>query len=508
MSSNNRTNELIRWMIVATDFAVLNLLVWLFADFHFIVSGWSWELKWVFLLCSNLALLLGELRFSTVAHERMVSAADILRRVIGLVLMQTLIAYVLLKAMNAYIPAGRVMLMFMPPFFALLLLLRFLERWSVKHLRSVGRNTRTVTFIGNDPELQVVYDRLVGEQSRGYRFLGYYADAEMGEWTHARQTRPQGDGAYGGEETAGHGEDGNGEEGTAPREAAPATPLNRLGTLEEFLDRMETAPEELECGDELYVSLSRRDRDTIRRISSFCDRHVIRFYYVPVSVESLGMRLKKEFLDDTELFTTYDIPLNNPVNRTAKRLFDLVLSAVFLVPTAILFPLVYVFIKVQSPGPILFRQRRTGLDGREFDMLKFRSMHVNADADRVQATKDDPRKFPFGSFMRKTNIDELPQFLNVLRGDMSIVGPRPHMLAHTEQYSRLIETYMVRHFVKPGLTGWAQATGFRGETKELWQMEGRVRRDIWYIEHWSLWLDMRIIWLTAKTIFIHDKNAY
>ena len=119
-----------------------------------------------------------------------------------------------------------------------------------------------------------------------------------------------------------------------------------------------------------------------------------------------------------------------------------------------------------------------------------------------------PRKYPFGNFMRKTNIDELPQFLNVLKGNMSIVGPRPHMLAHTEMYSGLIDKYMVRHFVKPGITGWAQVTGFRGETKELWQMEGRVKRDIWYMEHWSIWLDIRIIWLTIKTIFVHDEHAY
>ena len=110
--------------------------------------------------------------------------------------------------------------------------------------------------------------------------------------------------------------------------------------------------------------------------------------------------------------------------------------------------------------------------------------------------------------MRKTNIDELPQFINVLKGDMSVVGPRPHMLAHTDMYSNLIDQYMVRHFVKPGITGWAQVTGYRGETKELWQMEERVKRDIWYMEHWSIWLDIRIVWMTFKTIFIHDKNAY
>ena len=135
-------------------------------------------------------------------------------------------------------------------------------------------------------------------------------------------------------------------------------------------------------------------------------------------------------------------------------------------------------------------------------------MFINREADQMQTTKDDPRKFPFGSFMRKSSIDELPQFWNVLRGDMSIVGPRPHMLAHTEMYSQLINKYMVRHFVKPGITGWAQVNGFRGETKELWQMEERVKRDIWYMENWSLWLDIRIIWQTVKLVLKHDKNAY
>ena len=163
---------------------------------------------------------------------------------------------------------------------------------------------------------------------------------------------------------------------------------------------------------------------------------------------------------------------------------------------------------MQSPGPIFFVQKRTGLNGEDFNCYKFRSMHVNKDADMQQATLDDPRKFPFGNFMRKTNLDEFPQFFNVLKGDMSIVGPRPHMLKHTEIYSGMIDKYMVRHFSKPGITGWAQVTGFRGETKELWQMEERIKRDIWYIENWTFWLDMRIIAKTFVSIIKPDKNAY
>ena len=135
-------------------------------------------------------------------------------------------------------------------------------------------------------------------------------------------------------------------------------------------------------------------------------------------------------------------------------------------------------------------------------------MKVNKDADKIQATKNDPRKTKFGDFMRKTNIDELPQLINVFLGDMSLVGPRPHMLKHTEEYSQLIDNYMVRHFVKPGITGWAQVTGFRGETKELHQMEGRVKADIWYLEHWSFLLDLLCIYKTFANVIIGEKNAY
>ena len=164
--------------------------------------------------------------------------------------------------------------------------------------------------------------------------------------------------------------------------------------------------------------------------------------------------------------------------------------------------------KIQSPGPIFFRQLRTGLDGKSFYCLKFRSMHVNKDADRLQATKDDPRKFSYGNIMRKTNIDELPQFINVLLGDMSVVGPRPHMLKHTEEYSNIINRYMVRHLAKPGITGLAQVSGFRGETQKLSQMEDRVKKDIEYIENWTLLLDIRIIVKTVTNVFAGEKNAY
>ena len=280
-----------------------------------------------------------------------------------------------------------------------------------------------------------------------------------------------------------------------------------LGTVDALMAAIER-DEVLEMGDEVYVCLPRREGEKIRKISEYCDNHVIRFYYVPPSVEHLGMRLKRELFDDMELFTTHEVPMENPVNKMVKRMFDIVLSVIVLTICLPMLPIVALIIRIQSPGPIFFKQKRTGVNGNDFICYKFRSMHVNKDADTAQATEHDPRKFPFGDKMRKYNIDELPQFWNVLKGDMSVVGPRPHMLYHTELYRQQIGKYMVRHFVKPGITGWAQVTGFRGETKELWQMEERIKRDIWYIEQWSIWLDMRIVWMTVKSMFVHDENAY
>lgn len=470
MNSNSQTNSLMMYLIIGVDFMLINILLFLLTEYHPWFENWTPSKVRTLILLNNLALLISEYFNSPVIHKRVISVGDILNRILRLVLVQSLLAFFFMKSLSLNFVGGTFQSIFCLLFFITILISRSLERVIIKKYRKVGGNSRSALFIGADSELLNVYHRLLDDASKGYRIMGYYADEEMTE---------------------------------QPEDVE----LKRLGTLQEFLKDMDGKEEQFVC-DEMYVCLSRRDRDTVRRLSHFCDQHVIRFYFVPVSVETLGINLKRELLDDMEVYTTYEIPLAVPLNKLIKRTFDIVLSLVFLIPTAILFPFVYVIIKLQSPGPIFFKQARTGLDGRDFNMLKFRSMHVNKDADRLQATKNDPRKYPFGNFMRKSNIDELPQFLNVLKGDMSIVGPRPHMLAHTEQYSQLIDKYMVRHFVKPGLTGWAQVTGFRGETKELWQMEGRVKRDIWYIEHWSVWLDIRIIWMTAKTVFIHDKNAY
>jgi len=179
--------------------------------------------------------------------------------------------------------------------------------------------------------------------------------------------------------------------------------------------------------------------------------------------------------------------------RVFKRSIDIALSIIVFLVLLPFIPIIAIAMKLQSPGPLLFTQERTGLNGKPFKMYKFRTMHVNKDADKVQAKRDDPRKFPFGQFLRRTTLDEMPQLINILKGEMSVVGPRPHMLVHTEYYAQRIPNFMERHTVKPGVTGLAQATGWRGDTPELWIMEERLRRDLFYIRHQSIKLDLTII---------------
>ena len=261
--------------------------------------------------------------------------------------------------------------------------------------------------------------------------------------------------------------------------------------------------------DEIYCTLPGTNDEKILRMLNFAEKQMIRFYIVPEFYRNVKKSMVMEFLESVPLLTIRREPLQAFYNRALKRSFDLVFSSVVL---CTIFPILYVLIgfliKRSSPGPIFFKQKRTGLYGHDFECYKFRTMRVNDQADTMQAVKDDSRKTKIGDFLRRTNLDEFPQFINVFKGDMSVVGPRPHMLKHTEQYSALIDKYMVRHLVKPGVTGWAQVTGYRGETKTLEQMEGRVKRDVWYIENWTFFLDLKIIVVTLVNMFRGDKNAY
>jgi len=460
IKNNNSTNRLIRLLVIVGDYAVLCALLYLMERVIPLPRSWNEGDGLVIWMIYSFSFVVANYLFPSVIHERVVGANNIFRRCTLFVATLTALSYVLLRAIHFSSRLGWRLLLLGIVMLVAIILLRFVERWLVKRLRQSGYNLRYMTLVGSDKELEILYKKLTHNATFGYKVRGVYGDLKG---------------------------------------------LRQNGSVKDF-ETLLSQPEKLKLGDEVYLCVPRNERELIEQTARLCDHRMAKFYYLPTSEEKL--HLQPILIDDISVMTTYTSPLEEPLNRWIKRLGDIVLSILCLIPTALLLPFIALVIKRQSPGPVFFRQLRTGINGQEFYCYKFRSMHENVDADRLQATKDDPRKFPFGNFMRKTNIDELPQFWNVLIGNMSIVGPRPHMLAHTEQYDKLIDRYMVRHFVKPGITGWAQVTGFRGETRELWQMEGRVEHDIWYIQHWSIWLDLRIIWMTLKSTINRDKKAY
>lgn len=250
-------------------------------------------------------------------------------------------------------------------------------------------------------------------------------------------------------------------------------------------------------------------KNEVQRIIQLCRSRFIDFEVVPTGIDFFEKGVQVEQLAHLPIFRRGVEPLCRIENKVLKRVFDIVFSLLvifFIFPW--LFPIVALLITLESRGPIFFIQKRTGYWNKPFNCIKFRTMKVNSRSDQQQATKEDARITKWGAFLRKTNIDELPQFFNVLKGDMSVVGPRPHMLKHTEDYSKLIDKFMIRHEVKPGITGWAQVKGWRGPTEVLYKMAKRVEYDVDYIENWSFWFDCKCILLTVYNIFKGEKNAF
>ena len=339
----------------------------------------------------------------------------------------------------------------------------------IGRIRRMGSNNYTVAMVGSDPNMLQVCQFLTDSYTEeGYRVLGMFTD-------HPDQI-PAG--------------------------------IPNLGSPEDAIEYVEKNGESLK---EMLCSLNpATETEYVNRLVSTCESQMVRFKYVPGMEGYPKRKMNISQLGNVNVISLHEEPLNTPLAKFIKRSADVVFSFLFLIT---LFPLIWIIcaigIKLSSPGPVFFKQKRTGYEGKEFWCYKFRSMHQSADADTKQAEKGDSRVFKFGEFLRRSSIDELPQFINVFKGDMSIIGPRPHMLHHTDIYSDLIGDYMIRHLAKPGITGWAQVNGCRGETKELSEMKERVEKDIWYIEHWSVELDVYIFFLTLWQLLRHeDEKAY
>lgn len=261
--------------------------------------------------------------------------------------------------------------------------------------------------------------------------------------------------------------------------------------------------------NEIYCSIAPEQNAAIYPLMRQADRECIHFRLVPDLSYFINIPVHIDYLRDMPVISLRKEALNEVGNRIKKRVFDFLIAALIIVfILSWLVPLISLIILLESGWPVFFLQTRSGRNNKNFTCFKFRTMHNNPESHTRQASRNDERLTRVGRFLRRTNLDELPQFFNVLKGEMSIVGPRPHMLKQTEEYSKLLNKYMIRQFLKPGITGWAQVNGFRGETDTVLKMKQRVEHDIWYLENWTVWLDIRIMLLTIYITLCGDKNAF
>lgn len=465
MILDKKHGYLIQWLIGIGDMFVLNLLFLVVVNqmAPIYTAAITRNLREVILLlnfCYFFSLYFVPLHL----HKAVVFIDKIVQRAFGLVTVLILLFATCLIFLNVGDLLATFLLVYYVVSTIIFSLWRVLVRLVLKFYRSKGYNFKKVVIVGAGKNGMELYKLMKDDVSYGFSVQGFFDD------------------------------------NLSLREVLP----NYLGTTDEVESYV------MEHGiDEIYCALPGANNGKIARLLNFSEKEMVRFYIIPEFYRDVKKSMVMQVMESIPLLTVRREPLQSAYNRFLKRSFDIIFSLMVLLTIyPILYVVVGIMIKMSSPGPILFKQKRTGLYGRDFKCFKFRTMKVNAQADTLQAVKDDPRKTKIGDFLRKTNLDEFPQFVNVLLGDMSVVGPRPHMLKHTEQYSALIDKYMVRHLVKPGVTGWAQVTGYRGETKNLEQMEGRVKRDVWYIENWTFFLDLKIIVVTVLNMFKGEKNAY
>ncbi len=344
-------------------------------------------------------------------------------------------------------------------FTAILAFKYFLFFYLKKYRISTGSNFRNAVIIGYTPEAIRLKEVFENRKDYGYRFYGYFSD---------KKQNPE--------------------------------VLGKVEELKKYVIENKI--------DEIYCSLNEISNEKLKDLVEFADENKKTIKFIPDTKEIFSKNLKIDYYELFPVLSLQKTQLHNPFIKGVKRVFDVLFSLLVIIfVLSWLIPILAVLIKLESKGPVFFKQGRPGLDEKEFFCYKFRSMQVNGNTEK-EASKNDPRVTKMGKFMRKTSIDELPQFFNVLFGDMSVVGPRPHLWSQNKAYASRIKKYMVRHYVKPGVTGLAQVKGFRGEIETDEDMINRIKFDVFYIENWSLIMDIKIIVQTVINIFKGEEKAY
>lgn len=356
--------------------------------------------------------------------------------------------------------SGKAIAFFLSSSFFLIIISKVLAFYYLKKYRIVtGSNYRNAVIVGYNKETLRLKELFNTRNDFGYRFLGFFSD------------KVQNNDIKG-----------------------------NLSELHSFLID--------EKVDEIYCSLGELSNDKIKDLVEFTDENNIAIKFIPDSKEIFSKNLKIDYYEFFPVLSLQKTPLDEPVVKFLKRIFDIFFSLLVIVFfLSWLIPVLALLIKLESRGPVFFKQSRPGLNEEEFFCYKFRSMKLNTTTEK-EASRNDPRVTKIGRFIRKTSLDEMPQFFNVLFGDMSVVGPRPHLWSQNKTYGNRIKKYMVRHYVKPGITGLAQVRGFRGEIETDEDMINRIKYDVFYIENWSMLLDIKVITQTVINIFKGEEKAY
>lgn len=457
MNTKGRYGYLVNLITTMFDFVLLNVVYVILCCQLDGVEQFKSNTTWLFLNISYLPVLS---LFSEVHKQRILFADRLINMLCKAFVVHCLVMMAFMTIIGFDEIPIKVYAYFYIFYYASLALWWNISRRIIKTFRRKGLNFRKIVIIGWNGTSKQLYREFQSDQGYGYRIVGIFDNNKHKD----------------------------------------IKITGTIADLEAFLKK--------ERVDEIYCSLP-SEEENVGNVIKIADCNDVEFYYVPMISGFMTANFKLTSIGDMPILLYRPNPLQRLRNRVIKRIFDIIVSliAIVLVSCTILIPVI-IAIKLSSKGPIFFAQKRTGYRGREFTCYKFRTMRVNAQADTLQATKDDPRKTKVGDFLRKTSIDELPQFFNVLIGNMSVVGPRPHMVKHTDEYRKLIDKYMVRHMIKPGITGLAQVSGYRGQTEELWQMEKRVEYDVKYIESWTLSLDIKIIVRTIINAVKGEKNAF
>ncbi len=462
MKQGFRFGRYLRGALVAGDFIVLNLAY--FITGLLAISHVGWATRWVWLIV-NVSFIVPELLFSDIHLKRIHFADKVVLGAFKSTVVQVTVMMTLLYVFDIFDVSARAGCFFTFLLFIFLSLWWLSSRKILKRIRRMGFNYRRTVVIGGGTTGREVIRELESDEGYGYRIMGVFDE------------KPEG--------------------------LNDIDSIGKVGSLSEVSQFVKENKIDI-----IYYTLDAEDEEQVRKLILLAEEEGADLIYVPKFHRILSGQFEPSSVGTLPSLANRTTPLNLWRNRCVKRIFDLCVSIPFLLISPIIFIPIAIAIKISSKGPVFFKQKRTGFHGAEFVCYKFRTMKLNADSDKVQATQDDPRKTKIGDFLRRSSLDELPQFFNVLLGNMSVVGPRPHMVSHTEEYSALIEKYMVRHSVKPGITGWAQVNGYRGGTKHLWQMEKRVEYDVWYIRNWNVFLDVKIVLLTIINGFRGEKNAY